>query len=120
MVKLHKAKSKQELLNNLDQVFIEEAIPAFKEEIIAIANGKTSFICLTKSKTFNNEILDLKLYLQITKAKSQSSVKYTAIISTVNITDQKKTEEKLLRSEKTLRAILDASEDIVILLVIKV
>ena len=116
LVKLHKAKSKQELLNNLDQVFIEEAIPAFKEEIIAIANGKTSFICLTKSKTFNNEILDLKLYLQITKAKSQSSVKYTAIISTVNITDQKKTEEKLLRSEKTLRAILDASEDIVILL----
>ncbi|MCW8850454.1 MAG: hypothetical protein OQJ81_10790, partial [Melioribacteraceae bacterium] len=111
-VKLHKAKSRDELLNNFDQVFIEEAMGVFTDEIVAIANGETSFICLTNAKTLNGEILDLKLYLQITK----SSLKFTAIVATFNITEQKQTEEKLLRNEKAFRTILDATDDIAILL----
>ncbi len=89
---------------------------SFRNEIVAIANGETSFNCLTKAKTLSHDKLDLELYLQITKSTLNSSLKYTAIVSTVNITEQKKVEQKLVKSEKALRTILDATEDIAILL----
>ncbi|MBA4384516.1 MAG: hypothetical protein C0410_07250 [Anaerolinea sp.] len=42
-LELFKARSDQELLESIDKVFCEESLPVFREELIALAEGKTRF-----------------------------------------------------------------------------
>ena len=62
---LHKSSSKEHLINNLEHLFTNKSFEAFKREIIAIANGRKNFVTETNAQTFQNELIDLKLYLEI-------------------------------------------------------
>ncbi len=42
-MQLHQANTKQELVQSLGRIFCDESLPVFREELIALANGKRSF-----------------------------------------------------------------------------
>jgi PAS domain S-box-containing protein len=115
-VQLHNAQSKEHLISNLEKVFTPISLEAFKEEIISIANGNLEYECETNAKTFNGSLIDLRLYLKISDRIKENELKYFALISTIDITKQKNAESKLENSEKSLREILDASDDVAILI----
>ena len=68
---------------------LEKSNKAFKEEMIEIAGGKSKFVSITNAKTFNNKIIDLNLYLNITKRTIKNSTHYFALVSTIDVTEQK-------------------------------
>lgn len=116
---LHEANSKNELKLNLDKIFTEGSIEAFKKEITAIANGVTKYEADTVAKTFRNKILYLRIYLEIISRYENGQKKYFALISTVDISKQKCDQLKIQQSEIDLRTILDASDDIALLTDVK-
>ncbi|MEJ2495863.1 MAG: PAS domain-containing protein, partial [Ignavibacteriaceae bacterium] len=79
-VKLHGAKSKDELIKNLPQVFTEKSYQAFKDEIIALAIGKMEYECETNAKSFSGIIIDLKLNLKVTKRRVNDENRYFALV----------------------------------------
>ncbi len=64
-VKLYQADNKQQLLANLTHVFTKESYPLFKEELVALAEGQTTFKCDAINRTFNGDILHVVLSLSI-------------------------------------------------------
>ena len=114
-IKLHKAKSKEELFTNLEEIFTSKSKEAFINEIVAIANGDKYYVGFTNAYTLTKDLIELKLYLQITEVELGNLTKYYAIVSTINITEPKKIEERLIETKKALRTIIDASQDIAIL-----
>jgi PAS domain S-box-containing protein len=114
-VNLHKAESKEHLIKDLEYLFTDRSKEAFKNEIIAIANGVSIYESETSARTFNNQLVDLKLYLQITERIEDNQTKYYALVSSVDITKQKEAENKLRKNELALRTILDTSDDVALL-----
>jgi len=115
-VNLHRANSKEHLIANLKKLFTNKSFESFRREIIAIADGVKSFECETDATTFNKDIIDLKLYLEIIERKENGKAKYFALVSTVDITLQRAAEIKLRANENKLRVILDASDDAAMLI----
>jgi PAS domain S-box-containing protein len=114
-VNLHAADSKEQLIKDLEYLFTDTSKEAFKNEIIAIANGVLSYESETCARTFNNQLVDLKLYLQIIERFEDNQIKYFAIVSSIDITKQKEAEDNLTKSELAFRTILDTSDDVALL-----
>ena len=114
-VKLHSAKSKEHLINNLPRLFTDKSLNAFKYEIISIANGEVDYECETNANSFTNEIIDLKLHLHIIKREKANKSRIFALVSTIDISKEKNAKIKLKQSEETLRTILDTSTDAALL-----
>ncbi len=112
---LHKAKSKEQLINNLSSLFTTKSIKAFKTELLAIARGETTYQSITEAKTFDNNIINLSLHINITTRTVNNEVRYFSLISTIDITKQKQYENELKSNEKALRSILDTSQDVALL-----
>jgi PAS domain S-box-containing protein len=87
---LYKAKTKEELLGNLDKVFTEETYPAFKEELIALAENRNRITIETLNKTLTGESIYVDLGLNVSSAESRDRV----LISIIDITDRKEAEER--------------------------
>ena len=64
-MELYKVDNKEQLLNNLDKVFDKESYDIFKEELIAVAEGKTTFESKATTKTLNGDKLSVRLRLAI-------------------------------------------------------
>ena len=90
---LYNAKSKQDLLNSLPRILVEESLAEFRKEIISLATGKNSHECEIKQKKSSGEIIDglLRLSLPLGYEETWERV----YISIIDITDRKQTEEKL-------------------------
>ena len=99
-LQLHQAKSKDELLGNLDKIFTKKSFEVFKEEVISIAEGKNKFETEGEIKTLNGEPRQILLKLFIDKNSHKSAV---ALLATIDITDKKKAEEALKVSENKFR-----------------
>lgn len=55
VLKLHNARSKEELLGNLENIFTESSLELFKEEIIALAEGKSEYEAEGEVKTLDGK-----------------------------------------------------------------
>lgn len=97
-IKLHHAGSKDELLRNLSTTFTNKSFEAFKEELIALANGQLEFEIEAEVKTLSGEPLFIYLILFIDKTQDGSAV---ALLATIDITEQKSdaAEKRRLESE---------------------
>ncbi|MFX0050009.1 MAG: PAS domain S-box protein [Candidatus Hermodarchaeota archaeon] len=95
---LYGAKSKEELLGNLDKVFTEETYPAFKEELIALAENRNKIAIEVVNKTLKGGTIYVDLGLNI----SSEDAEKRALISIMDITDRKKAKER----EEFLRTLL--------------
>ncbi len=108
-LKLHGANSKEELLNNLDKVFNNISYEVFKEELIALAEGKNEFESEAETKTLFGEKrnIDLKFYLSKEKKNNKDNVR--ALIAINDITKRKKIENSLKESEELYRSVFENS-----------
>jgi PAS domain S-box-containing protein len=104
-VKLHHATDKDQLLNNIQQIFTKKSLQVFKKEIIAIANGDTSFVSEGEIKTFDGQHKYISIYLIIDQRVKK------AIIATPDISAKKDVENQL----KMLSDALTQSPNIVIM-----
>jgi PAS domain-containing protein len=98
-LELHNAKSKAELLESLTKTFTEESFRAFREGLIALANGQTQFRTDAVIKTFDGKRIDVRLELFIQPTDECWSRVYVAL---VNIEDRKRYEEELSRNRDEL------------------
>ncbi len=95
-LKLHKARDKAELLGNLDKIFTEASYDTFREEVIAIAEGASSFEIEGQVKTLDGEVREVTLKLQILKDTR------TALLATTDITKRKHAEVEQLKLKEQL------------------
>ncbi len=100
-LRLHNAKNKEELLGNLDKIFADTSYDTFKEEIIALAEGKLHFETEGQVKTLGGEIRDIYLKLHIQKDSR------IALLATTDITERKRVEKMLRKSEELYRSIVE-------------
>ena len=101
-LKLHEAKSKKDLVGNLKDIFTPKSVDVFKEEVIAIAEGKLEFEAEGEVKTLNGKSREIFLKLIINKEGET----YKALLATIDITDRKKAERELKKYHEQLEKLV--------------
>lgn len=92
-IKLHEAKSKDDLLKGLHVKFTEESIENFKEELIALIEGKSKFKYETIVKTFTGKQKYVQVNWNVVPGYEDTFEK--VYVSTIEITKRKQAEEGL-------------------------
>ncbi len=107
-IQLHKAQNKEQLLGNLNKTFTKNSLTVFKEELIALAEGKTEIESQAEVKTLDGELIYIQVKL---KLDSTSSNKNKALLSTEDITEKylldKELDKLSHRLEDTMNSISD-------------
>ncbi|WP_321279344.1 PAS domain S-box protein [Marinifilum fragile] len=106
-LKLHDAGSKEELLGNLDKIFTSRSYEVFKDEVIALANGKKEFETEGEIKTLSGVAKQIYLKLSV---DYNSLDRAKAMLATIDITDRKKSDAALAESERKFRTSFEASD----------
>ena len=104
-VDLHRAQSKNELLSNLTTIFTSRSFDAFKEEIIALAEGQTEFEIEGEVKTLSGETIEIYLVLLLDE-KEDGLVH--ALLATIDITERKTYERELKRQRDLFELVIDS------------
>ena len=101
------ADSKKEIFENFDQILRDEALDALKDELVAVAEGERTF----ETSDFVNYTLDgEKRYFYVKWATLGDRSDYSnVIVSLIDITNLKRTQKKLRKSERKYRAIFENS-----------
>jgi len=100
-IRFFQAQDKQEIFTDMSTYFLDESWAIFKEQLIALAEGKSYFECEFPVSTFQWEHRDLILKLSV-RPDSQHTLKHV-FISFVDITDRKLAEAALKDSEEQFR-----------------
>jgi diguanylate cyclase (GGDEF)-like protein/PAS domain S-box-containing protein len=90
---LYNAKSKTELLQSLSQVLVVDSLEEFRQELLALVSGVTSFECEIYQKKLTGELIYGWLRLSVPPGYEDTWERVH--LSIVDITDRKKGEEKL-------------------------
>ncbi|MBF0288772.1 MAG: HAMP domain-containing protein [SAR324 cluster bacterium] len=90
---MYQAKSKEELMEGLPHIFNEAGFVIFRNELIALAEGHTSFVAETENYTLKKEKIHIHLHLSIAPGYEDSWSK--VLLSVHDITDRKQAEEKI-------------------------
>ncbi|MFH1723547.1 MAG: ATP-binding protein [Elusimicrobiota bacterium] len=91
-LRLFQANTKEELLGSLHKVFLPESYPVFREELVALAEGKTYFEAEAVNGTLTGERVDTLLRLTV---PGQPPDFGRVLVSTVDITKRKRAEKAL-------------------------
>ena len=98
-------KDKQEAPRTLDYYFTDDSYEIFKQELIALAQGATQWAGERSARSFKGETLELMFRLAVVPGYEDDLSKI--LVSIVDITERKKTENILSQKEKHLRQIID-------------
>jgi diguanylate cyclase (GGDEF)-like protein/PAS domain S-box-containing protein len=93
-LELFDAQSKEEILKDLSDIFIEESYPHFKEELIYIAEGKTDFSWDGVNQTLQGKRIEVSISWSVVPGHFDDLSK--VIVSMLDITERRMTEKKLL------------------------
>ncbi|MBI9052394.1 MAG: PAS domain S-box protein [Bacteroidales bacterium] len=110
VVELHEADSKEQLLKGLSDIFTKESFDAFKEEVIAIAQGLNKYEIEGVVGTLQGNRKDVHLKWVVVPGYEKSMEK--VYVSTIDITDKKKAENLLIEREQHLRTVFDAAKNV--------
>lgn len=94
-VRLFKAVSKQELLGSLEKVFMEESIPAFRDLLLAVIDGRGCFETQSECRTLSGD--RMKMLLSATMPPGEYK---TLLVSIFDITRIKQAEEELGKARR--------------------
>jgi PAS domain S-box-containing protein len=103
---LFEAKDKKELLGSLEKFLVPEALPAFRDELIAIAEGKPFFEGEVADRTLQGR--PLRLWRTIVFPKEDAKFN-SVLVSLTDITESKRAETVVQESEKRYRTIFQTS-----------
>ena len=113
-LKFYKAKNNKELLKNLEMVFDEESYITFREELIALANGKTVFEAEATNKTLKGEKRFVAIKAIVSPGCEDTLSK--VFVSIIDLTHHKQVEEALFTSEKKYSTLVEKSNDGIIII----
>lgn len=103
-IKMFEAKDKSELLGSLPKIFTSESVPAFIEELVAVAEGKTTM----ESEALLNTVKGNLIYALFTMKLPLPDEKFDRVLfSLLNITERKKAEQKIRESEEKNRLFIE-------------
>ncbi len=100
---LHEAKSKHELFVGLAKIFTVDSYPIFKEQLLAIADGKTVNESEAIVKTLTGKEKYISLKWQVVPGYEQTLSR--VFLSTADITERKKSEAALQEKTKQIKAL---------------
>ena len=103
---MYKAKSKQNLLENLDKVFGTEAFDIFKEELIVIGRGGTIFESEGINYTLDGEAIDVAIRWSVSPGYEASLSQI--IVSSIDITTAKRAADQLRLQAAALESAANA------------
>jgi PAS domain S-box-containing protein len=92
------AATKQELLASLESMFDEAALETFREEIVALAEGRPSFHTEFAARTLKGE--ERLVHMIVSIVDSARTDWSRVIVSFFDITDRKKLEDQFVQSQK--------------------
>ena len=104
-VRLFGAASKDEVVLHLPEYFVEESLPAFREELVALAGGATRFECEVPvdHRAAGRKVLQLSLAVEPGYEETLGRV----IVSVVDVTERRKAEEAIRVSEEQHRRLVE-------------
>lgn len=102
---MHQAPSKEYLQNNFSSVFRKETYDEFKEELVAIAEGKTTFHMEIVTQTVNGDVINADFRWNTAPGHEKTYSKL--LISIVDITERKRMEEELKRYSERLKEMVE-------------
>jgi PAS domain S-box-containing protein len=103
-LRLYGADSKEELLESFGRIFTPDSLDGFKQVVVAIAEGRTSFECETVSQKLTGQ----RLYVILNATFPPSREEFARILfSVVDITERKRSLEVMHRSEERFRTVFD-------------
>jgi len=109
-LKLHRAKSKKELTDDLSKIFTEESFTVYRKILILLAEGKTDF----ESEAIVQTLDGIKIHTQMRIfIDSKSPVWSSVYIAVTDLTKQKKVEHELKREHERLEALIQTIPDII-------
>lgn len=103
-LRLYGANSKAELLGSLDSVTPLEALPHFKEQLIAIAEQQPYFERETFGCTLSGQVIDI--LVQITLPPPEFNI---LLVSLTDMSERKRAERALRQSEERFRSYFELS-----------
>lgn len=106
-LKLHKATSQEQLLQGLDMIFTDQSYLAFREQLIAIADGSETQEFEAEVKTLDGKTRNI--ILRWTPMPGHEDSLARVLLSTVDITARKQMEIKLRESEARLELAVTGS-----------
>ena len=96
---MHNADSKDQLINNLEKTFVDRSLDVFREEVIALWNGATTFESEAETQTLDGQPLNILLSLWIND-ETHGTDNHTAIITMIDITARKHAELQYRQAQK--------------------
>jgi len=105
-LRLYKARNKAELRRGLHMIFNKESYDVFREELIALAEGKAQFSSEAVTKTLKGNKRNILLSLSV-PAGCLGSLGHV-FVSIVDITELKESEKALRESEEKYRTIVES------------
>jgi len=99
-LELYGAKSVEKLLGGLGKVLTRESLDAFRfrEELVALGEGKTRFVSDFDNQTLKGEIRHVSLILTVVPGYEKTLGR--VLVSIVDLTERKRMEERLQQSER--------------------
>jgi response regulator RpfG family c-di-GMP phosphodiesterase len=104
-IKMFNARSKEDLLGSLEKIALPGTRDIIQKEVVAIAEEKDFFEGETINRTFDGEIIDLFISMTIPKEMAEFS---NVLISMVDITERKKTENEIKARNEDIRLLYEA------------
>jgi PAS domain-containing protein len=101
------AKSKEELINNLDQIFREDIQDFFQQELLFIWDGKTEFECEGVNYTLDGKRLEINLKWAALPGYEHSLER--VLITIENLTERNQANRALEKSEQHFRGLFENS-----------
>jgi PAS domain S-box-containing protein len=98
------APSQQELAASLPEFFREETYEAFRQQLVAVAEGKTYFKVETAAQSLTGDRREIILEWSVAPGFEQSLAK--VLVSLVDITELKRAEDALRESRRVLATLL--------------
>ncbi len=108
-VRMLKVKSKRQILQGLEQMFIPESIETFKDEISLLAEGKTKFAQESKQRDFTGNIQDIFVTVSIAPGFEKDWKR--VFVTILDITEQKRYTETIKASEANLRSLIERRQE---------
>ncbi len=93
---LYQADSKYDIIGNLSRIFRKETYDVFREQLVALAEGKTKFESERIMRTFKGD--NRYVYLALSIAPGYESTWAKVLLSLSNITQRKQAEEALRKA----------------------
>ncbi len=103
------AKSREDLLGNLDKVLTDSSIAAFTEEMILLASGGTEYCGEITHRTLDGEIIWVMAHFTVPEEYRETLSR--VIVSLLDVTPRKRAEQALMESEERYRVLVENSQE---------